>query len=268
MTADLTGLPGVGLVRTDDHRYYWNGEGPFPGVTTVQGVLDKSTPMMLWAAKQVAEAAVRDAYRTAWARQSGIPEADLIKQLAKLPERQRDAAASTGTAVHWHAEQIALGRAQPVDAQEWPFIRQYLAWRDDWQPEYTAVEYMGINLTHRYGGTGDLIIKSRGERWLLDIKTGRYYDETALQLVACSEFEFVGKADDPTPYPMPAVDRFGVLDLKPDGWKVVPYQFDREAAFAAFAHLAALYHWKRTFKKVRRDPFEGHAEEEADHDAA
>lgn len=266
MTIDLTA--GTGMMRTDDHRYYWNAEGPFPGVTTVQGVLDKSGALMGWAAKQVAATAVRDAFRTAWDRQSGIAEDVLIDRLAKLPEKARDKAADLGSSVHWHAEQIALGKPAFVPEAEAPFIRQYLAWREEWQPEYLEVEYQGINRAHRYGGTGDLIVKAKGETWLLDIKSGRYYDETALQLVACAEFDFIGKANDPTEYPMPEVERFGVLDLKPDGWKVVPYRFDRAATFEAFGHLAAVYHWKQTHKRVRQPAFEGRAPEEAHDDAA
>lgn len=264
---ELNFTTGTGLVRTDDHRYYWQDQGPFPGVTTVQKVLYTGEGLVNWAKGMVAEYAVQNAYKTAWLVQEGKGD-EAVTFLKKLPERARDKAADLGSSVHWHAEQIAVGHDVPVPAEEWPFIRQYLAWRDDWQPTYLAVEYMGVNLTHRYGGTGDLIVEHRGENWLLDIKSGRYYDETALQLVACAEFDFIGEAGDVTQYPVPRVDRFGVLDLKPDGWKVIPYEFDRAATFEAFARLAAIYHWKQGFKRVRRPAIEGRAEEETTNDAA
>ncbi len=251
---------GTGLLRTEDHRYYWQGEGPFPGVTTVQGMLDKSGPLMRWAAKTVAEQAVSGAYTIAKARRNGTADAELVDALKKLPERNRDKAAELGSSVHWHAEQIANGLTFDVPADELPFINSYLAWRDAWQPEYIAVEYQGINLTHRYGGTGDLIVLHEGDRWLLDIKSGRYYDETLLQLVGCANFEFTGLPNDPMPYEMPAVDRFGVLDLKPHGWQVVEYRFNHADAFEAFASLAFLYHWKKSLKNVQREVGHGIAQ--------
>lgn len=250
----------TGLVRTDDHRYYWQGQGPFPGVTTVQGVLDKPA-LVNWAKKEVAACAMRHADDIAAAVASG--DAAQIestrKYLSTFPDRVRDIAADLGTAVHFAAEQLGSGISPDLSLDVLPFIEQYLAWRSDWEPEYLAVEYQGINLTHRYGGTGDLIVRVGGESWLLDIKTGKYFDDTALQLVACAEFEFIGYPDDPEPYAVPLVDRFGVLDLKPDGWKVVPYVFDRAATFAAFTNAAALWHWKQSLKRVRRDPYEGSA---------
>ncbi len=33
--------PPAGVHRTKNHQYYFNGEGPWPGVTTITGVLDK-----------------------------------------------------------------------------------------------------------------------------------------------------------------------------------------------------------------------------------
>lgn len=259
---------GTGLIRTEDHRYFWNKEGPFPGITTVQGVLDKSAPLMLWAAKQVAIAAVRDAYKTAWAKQSGTADDDLVKALARLPEKQRDAAADLGSAVHWYAEQMGLGKAPAMDAAVWPFIRQYQDWRDQWGPEIVHVEYQGVNLTHRYGGTGDLIVRKAGETWLIDIKSGRYYPETALQLVACARLDFIGRPNEQDQTPVPAIDRYGVLDLKPDGWKVVEYRFDVEATFAAFASLCSVYHWKQGHKRVMQPAIEGRAPEGESHDDA
>lgn len=260
MTVDL--VTGTGLIRTADHRYFWQGEGPFPGITTVVGVLDKSGPLMNWAAKQVAIHAVETAYETAWALHDGATTADdLVRELARLPEKRRDQAAVLGSAVHFYAEQIGLGHYPEVPPEAWPMVRQYLAWREQWPHDVVAVEYMGVNLAHRYAGTGDLIVRHEGQTWLLDIKTGKYYDTTALQLVACAELEFIGKPNDPGQTPVPAIDRFGVLDLKPDGWKVVPYVFDRAAAFEAFTRLAAIYHWKQGFKRVMRAPIEGRATE-------
>lgn len=262
---DLTA--GTGLIRTDDHRYYWNDLGPFPGVTTVQNVLSKGDGLINWAKDMVANYAVENAYRVAWQVQAGDKEG-AREFLKNLPTKARDAAADRGSGIHYYAEQIGLGKDIPVPAALWPSVRQYVAWREQWPSDILEVEYQGINLTHRYGGTGDLIVRKDGETWCLDIKSGNYYNETALQLVACSRFDFIGQANSQETRPVPKVDRYGVLDLKDDGWKVVPYRFDVEAVFGIFTDLCRIYHAKVAFRGAKgRDPVTGRAEE-ISHDAA
>lgn len=265
----MTGILGEGLIRTSDHRYYWNGTGPYPGVTTVTKMLDKSDALMGWAKREVAACAIRNHDYIGSEIRAGRGE-QAAAWLKGIPDVERDKAADLGTRVHYAAEQLGLGGAPVIDEDAVPFVNQYLAWRDDWQPAFVAVEYRGINLTHGYGGTGDLIVVHQGETWLLDIKTGGYYDDTSLQLVACAEFEFVGIADDPSMYPMPPVDRFGVLDLKPDRWSVVPYDFDRAATFRAFTNLVELCAWRKSITGARRvkHAWTGKAQEVPDDNAA
>ena len=45
----------VGAFRTDDHRYYFNGIGPIPSVTTVLEVMDKPA-LSTWKAQQAVRA--------------------------------------------------------------------------------------------------------------------------------------------------------------------------------------------------------------------
>src|SRR5689334_5633181 len=49
-------IPEVGVYRTPRHLYYFNGQGPWPGVTTVTDVLDKPA-LVKWKREQVALAA-------------------------------------------------------------------------------------------------------------------------------------------------------------------------------------------------------------------
>jgi hypothetical protein len=255
--------PPVGLHRTEDHRYYWNGEGPLPGVTTVVGVMDKPA-LVGWAKREVAACAVRN--HRELGRLIEADPAEAQRWLSTIPDYISGRAAELGTLVHWHAEQVALGQQAAFAEADpaWPFVRQYLDWRDDWQPVYLEVEYRGVSLAHRYGGTGDLIVQDRsGTRWLLDIKTGGYYDETVLQLVACSRFDFLGDEGSDAKRPVPEVERFGVLDLKADGWKVVPYRAEPQETFEAFAALARVWHWKRGLRGVRGEAWTGSASEEA-----
>jgi hypothetical protein len=46
------------ITRSADHRYTYEGI-TYPGVTTILGSLDKSGPLMGWAARETATAAVR-----------------------------------------------------------------------------------------------------------------------------------------------------------------------------------------------------------------
>src|SRR5688572_11980794 len=50
------------IQRSADHRYTYEGE-TYPGVTSILDVLDKSGPLMGWAARQTAEAAIDMAMR-------------------------------------------------------------------------------------------------------------------------------------------------------------------------------------------------------------
>jgi hypothetical protein len=49
--------PSVGLWRNERHQYFWNGEGPFPGVTSVIKVIDKPA-IVGWAKRETARCAV------------------------------------------------------------------------------------------------------------------------------------------------------------------------------------------------------------------
>jgi hypothetical protein len=71
----------VGVVRTPRHLYYFNGAGPWPGVTTVTDVLDKPA-LTKWHRTQVAEAAIAHAERLVADRDAGNTEAAIAFLLA------------------------------------------------------------------------------------------------------------------------------------------------------------------------------------------
>jgi hypothetical protein len=107
-----------------------------------------------------------------------------------------------------------------------------------------------------YAGTYDLLMRIDGELWLIDIKTSKgYYPEYGLQLAAYSRARYIGLEGDPTQYPMPQVQRTGILHLRPDqypdtGWRLVEYPVtDRD--YVAFLGALELWQWKseRRFSK-------------------
>ena len=239
----------LGLTRSETHGYVWSeGEsaiGPLPSVTTIIGVLDKSGPLIGWAKRVTAEAAVdnRDAL-TGWVELGG--RAGAISLLTKAASQKRDKAADVGTRVHALAESVARGQVVELTEEERPFLAAYQRFRDDFHPRQIAAEEMVVSLEYEYGGTLDDIVEIMGEIWLLDKKTSRgCYPETALQLSAYGNADFIGRANDPTRYAIPKIDQYGVLHLRPEGYELIPYDVTPRT-FEAFLHARSLFEWRET----------------------
>lgn len=261
-------IPAVGMYRSDDHRYWWQGEGPLPSVTTAMKMYDKSAVLMGWAKRETASFAVRNldtlvAHRghssvdpaCAPCMKAARPydgTAAAQRWVAGIPDYQSDAARDLGTKVHAIAEDIGNGVEPDVAPELLPYAEQYRAFQAAYQPQMLAVEYMGVNRTHGYAGTGDFIARIGGSVACIDVKThtkttpipDTYYPETSMQLAACSAFDFIGKAGDPTEYPMPKVDTYGVLLLGANGYRLIPY-FVTPATFDAFLACLRLYRWQQ-----------------------
>ena len=237
----------VGAYRDAEHRYQWNDSGILPSVTTVAKIMDKSGPLVGWAKRITAEAAVSHAEDIPkWVAMSGpTGAADL---LTKAADYKRDTAADLGSAIHNIADRIVKRQEFSVSPEQEPFVASYLRFITDWAPEFKLVEAMVFSLTHRYAGTLDLVCKIDGETWLLDIKTGKgIYPDMALQLAAYGYAEFVGYPGDPTEYAIPDIDRWGILHVRPEAYKLHPMAVDRET-YGAFLAARALFDWNATAK--------------------
>ena len=81
MTTAVAAKNTPGVVRTPRHLYYFNGAGPWPGVTTVTDVLDKPA-LTKWHREQVAQAAIAAAERLIADRESGNVEAAIAEHPA------------------------------------------------------------------------------------------------------------------------------------------------------------------------------------------
>lgn len=248
-------VPQIGLYRTPKHEYYWEGDGPLTGVTSIVGVLDKSGPLVGWAKRETAECAIRNLPMLTQMVASGGP-LKAAEWLKGIPDYQKDSAANLGSAVHSFAEQIARGEDPEVPDESKPFVAAYRRFLEEYQPTYLAVEEMVANLNHGYGGTLDAICQINGETWLLDTKTSRgAYVETALQLAAYGNAEFIGRTNDPTKYAIPPIQRYGVLHLNPyspdrpkgypEGYRLIPYTVGDDE-YEAFLSALLLLRWKRS----------------------
>lgn len=246
------GIGSVGLWRTSDHRYYWSekpGEvvGPLTSVTTAMKAVDKSGPLIGWAKRVTAEAAVTNAAMLQQMIATGGQKA-AVDWLKALPGYKRDSAADLGTRVHILAEQIANGGHPEMTDEEAPFVTAYRCFLDDYKPTFLRVEAMVCNLTHGYAGTLDFLAVIDGATTLGDIKTGSgAYAETAIQLSALANGEFLGWPGDPRKHPLPHIEQHVVLHLRPDlypdtGYRLIPYKVTPDT-FWRFLEAKGMWEW-------------------------
>lgn len=257
-----------GLYMTEDHRYFWNGRGPLPSVTTALDVIHR------WALTAYRERATAGVILDEeWLRQ-GETEWDRLAAISaaqQIVDLERDTAASFGTSIHSLAALIGqrpqdgLGAFQ-ITEEQYSFAVAFL----DFLGRYAgsegqnliSSEHAVLSLVDGWGGTYDLILwlpsgpNREQEVWLVDLKTSKgYYPEFGLQLAAYGHGEFIGLPGDPTQYPVPPIARYGVLHIRPDiyrdpGWRLVEYPVtDRD--YIAFLAALELYQWQqeRRFEK-------------------
>jgi len=230
-----------GLSHDAKHRYYWNGDGPLTSVTTALSVIAKPA-LIAWAKGETAACAVRNVEIVQrMISESGPDRA--VAWLRQTPDYKRDVAADLGTRVHLLAEKIIAGEPVELSEDEQPYVRQFMSFLDDVQPEFIHSERQIANLTVGYAGTLDAIVRVDGYTALWDFKTSKgCYPEYGLQLAAYGHAEFLADEGDATPTPMPAIDKYAVVHLRPDGWSLVTYHVG-EAEWAAFRAALELYRW-------------------------
>jgi len=102
-----------------------------------------------------------------------------------------------------------------------------------------------------YAGTYDLLMMIEDELWLLDIKTSGKgpYPEWGLQLAGYRWADYIVLENDPVLYPMPQIQRAGVLHLRPDlyldtGWRLIEYPITKALDYRAFLSALELWRWR------------------------
>ena len=250
--ADPTMPPG--LVMSQDHRYWFNGEGPRPSVTTVLEILSKPA-LIYWKGQEVARAIYRDS-KAFFGAEWDCGEDEAIKWAMAKADESRDKAAKLGSSIHLLADMVTRGSETPSDGfkvsdEEKPYLE---AWK-----RFTAfLEAQGASIVSSehavwgegYAGTYDLILSMDDALWMVDIKTSKgIYPEYALQLAAYGHAAGVILPNDPKLYPMPKIDRYAVLHLRPDaypvdGYKLIEYPVT-ERDYFSFISALDLYEWRK-----------------------
>jgi len=261
--AEITMPPG--LVMSQDHRYWFNGEGPRPSVTTVLEILSKPA-LIYWKGQEVARAIYRDS-KAFYGEKWDVGEDQAIKWAMGKADESRDKAAKLGSSIHLLADMVSRDAEKAIvgfqlSEQEKPYL-------DAWKRFTGFLEAQGASIVSSehavwgegYAGTYDLIVQMPGnnsdqinhykpQMWLIDIKTSKgIYPEYALQLAAYGHAAGIILPNDPKLYPMPKIDRYAVLHLRPDayptdGYKLIEYPVT-ERDYFSFISALDLYEWRK-----------------------
>jgi hypothetical protein len=228
------------ITRTPDHHYGFDGV-MYPGTTGILKVLDKSGPLMAWASRMTAEAAVGMAPTLAQLVET-VGQEGAVKALTARSAWKNETARDLGTEIHGYADLIAQGKPLPAMLPDTlKRVDGYEQWlrTSGWQ--IRCSEGRLVNVTKGYGGTLDLLAYDRdGATVLADIKTGnvayngKVYESIVLQLAAYGDMEWLDM-DDGAIYAMPQVDRYAVIHVTADGTTEIPVvvgQAEREAFMA------------------------------------
>lgn len=247
-TRSVAGIASVGAIRTPRHLYYFNGAGPWPGVTTITDVLNKPA-LTKWHREQVALAAFANLERLVVDKEAGNEEAAIAWLLAARNEgtngRER------GSRIHSALELVLERKPVRVDPRDQPAVDGARAWLNEKGVKPIEVEAFLIHETLGYGGTCDLIAEIDGEVWLLDWKTsksvadakGKVYSDLKLQLAAYARSEFIARPTDPTRYPIPAITRYGIVHVTDAGTRLYPADVT-DADWTTFRACLWIHEWK------------------------
>ncbi|MGV2855368.1 hypothetical protein ACNPON_17460 [Glutamicibacter sp. AGC13] len=213
--------------KESSHRYKLDGQ-PVSGVTTIIGGGVPKPALVWWAGTVVAQWVLDPINSThltglqsGYTGEKGDPS---LKFLQLLPNRERDAAAKRGTAVHDLAEQINLTGGADVPEDLEGFIEGYLAFLEEWQITPVLAEVIVGSREHWYSGKVDLFAQSPllqtaeeiAAGWVIevDLKTSKgVYMDTALQTAAYARAEFY--MDGEIEKPIPPVSKAFVAHVTP-----------------------------------------------------
>lgn len=234
------------------HRYTLDGKH-VQGVTTILGAGIPKPALVKWSAKSVAEWVADNESGLEQLRSMG--RAPMVEALKNVPWQVRDEAAVKGTEVHKIAEEIINGREVEVPARLLSYVNGYVDLIDAFHIEPILTEVPVANRKEWYAGKLDLVARMNGLVYLLDNKTSKgIYGETSLQTAAYARAEFYVHDNDPdTEFPMPHIDRIGVIHITETA-STIHDLGDIDKAFKLFRHIKHIANNLDYLKTVVSEP--------------
>lgn len=200
--------------------YSWPPQPPHEfEVMSVTSIIGKAWPkpfLLPWAVKVTAQAAVDDMDIVQLMLAKGN-ERGAVEHLKGARWRTTNRAADRGTIVHKAVEAYVAGRPWSKEELEHELVEARIEqdlWRSaagmiagvmeflwDKEPEILHSEVTVYSRTHGYAGTTDIIALmalggAEKKPVIIDFKTSKsIYDDTALQLAAYANADFIGRAD-------------------------------------------------------------------------
>jgi hypothetical protein len=232
------------------HRYRLDGEWT-PSVT---GIINGGTPkgaLLNWYAEKAAECAKLHRFN------DDLTDDEFFELAKSAPNRDRDAAAGQGTAVHSFAERMAEGDiTDPPPEAIAGHVEQAALFMREWRPKFLHTEVKLFHEHHHWCGTADFIAEIDGLGVVVgDYKTNRsglYATELSLQLAAYANATHMVLGDEDVA--MPAVDGCIAVWIGPDSYEV--RQIDGgDNTYRYFRYVHQTYLWcKKLAKAAMSDP--------------
>lgn len=168
------------------HRYYVNGKS-VSGVTTINGIIDKSTALMSWKGQRTVDFLLK-------ALKKGKITEELICAASQIDQIEKEEAARVGTAIHAWCEQYIKAKLKikgfsiPEMAEEKAIqvaVNAFLDWEKEHKVKFVSSERMVYSKKYDYIGTMDIEAYVDGKLCLCDLKSSNgLYNSVRLQTVA------------------------------------------------------------------------------------
>ena len=199
MTSITTHKLYKGKILIDYHegdKFHWftkHGEKErIDGVTSITGLLDKSTPLVIWATRLAKEHMLQYLENSAGKTFTLEELSPVIEEAVNKHRAAKEEAADIGTMVHDYAE--AFGKAK-LFGQELPPIKEdwdervlngvmaFLDWHNSENVKFVAAERIVYSKKHNYAGKMDALLEIDGRPVIGDYKTGKgLYNDHYYQL--------------------------------------------------------------------------------------
>lgn len=225
-----------------------------PSITAVQGVIDKPA-VDKHNLKTVAEYAADNLRDLLFADLNGSMTRDeIINDLKTSPfEKTPESPSSIGDLIHDAIDVFAKGGGFPSRDEHaaWPLTarrmwKQYCAFVEKYNPEFTHTEFTVWSHQHNYAGTADWAMRIAGWHVLGDTKTGKKaYPEVGIQVAAIDGAdEILTQVNGQwVSTPMFKADKYAVLHIRPTYAVLLPILHIDEC-FETFLAARRIHEWQ------------------------